>query len=101
MEVKSRISSNIILNLRVSDKVSFNNYLRDIWPDLVSKRIKNQNDKDLIMDNSGNIIGITKLIFNNYYSLPGIIGDRLFHVFDSKRKNILEFDVFKTGMNTL
>ena len=101
MEVKSRISSNIILNLRVSDKVSFNNYLRDIWPDLVSKRIKNQNDKDLIMDNSGNIIGITKLIFNNYYSLPGIIGDRLFRVFDSKRKNILEFDVFKTGMNTL
>ena len=97
---KSHIPAEVISNLKISDKREFNYYLRELWPDLLSRRIKNENDKELKLKNQ-NILGLNKLIFNNYYSLPGIIGERLFHVFDSKRKEILEFSVFKTGMNTL
>ena len=101
MKVKeSHIPAEVISNLKISDKREFNYYLRELWPDLLSRRIKNENDKELKLKNQ-NILGLNKLIFNNYYSLPGIIGERLFHVFDSKRKEILEFSVFKTGMNTL
>ena len=97
---KSNISAEMISKLKVRDKIAFNNYLREIWPDLLIRRIKNENDKEVNLKNQ-NIIGINKLIFNNYYSLPGIIGERLFHVFDSKRKGILDFADFKMGMNIL
>ena len=100
MLVKSRITAELISNLKVSDKIAFNCYLKELWPDLISRRIRNENDKEITIKNPY-IIGLNKLIFNNYYSLPGIIGDRLFHVFDSKRIDILEFNVFKQGMNTL
>jgi hypothetical protein len=80
--------------------MAFNIYLKEVFFDLLSRRVKNQNDKNINLKNK-NLIGINKLIFNNYYSLPGIIGERLFHVFDSKRKDIIEFGFFKYGMNTL
>ena len=100
MELKSCISAEITSSLKLSDKLAFNYYLKELWQDLLSRRIKNQNDKEINSKNQ-NIKGITKLIFNNYYSLPGIIGERLFHVFDSSRKNIIEFGSFKTYMNNL
>lgn len=100
MNAKSLLSAKLTSNLKVSDKKAFNNYLRDLWPDLLNRRIKNENDK-VINRKQQDSVGITKLIFSNYYYLPGIIGERLFHVFDSKKKDLLEFNVFKTGMNTL
>ena len=100
MDLKSRLSAKLISNLKVDDKMAFNIYLKEVFFDLLSRRVKNQNDKNINLKNK-NLIGINKLIFNNYYSLPGIIGERLFHVFDSKRKDIIEFGFFKYGMNTL
>ena len=100
MDFKSRISAQLTSNLKVGDKIAFNIYLKEVFPDLLIRRVKNQNDKNINLKNQ-NIIGINKLIFNNYYSLPGIIGERLFHVFDSKRQDIIEFGFFKYGMNTL
>ena len=100
MDFKSNVSALLTSNLKVDDKLAFNNYLKELWPDLISRRVKNQNDKNMNLKNQ-NIIGINKLIFNNYYSLPGIIGERLFRVFDSNRKDLLEFGFFKYGMNTL
>ena len=100
MDLKSRLSAKLISNLKVDDKMAFNIYLKEVFFDLLSRRVKNQNDKNINLKNK-NLIGINKLIFNNYYSLPGIIGERLFHVFDSKRKDIIEFCFFKYGMNTL
>ena len=100
MKLNPRILSEVTSNLKVSDKLAFDNYLKELWPDLISRRIKNENDKEITLKNR-NLIGLNKLIFNNYYSLPGIIGDRLFRVFDSGRKDILELKDFKTGMNTL
>ena len=46
MKVDSSIPAKIISNLKVSDKIAFNNYLRELWPDLLSRRVKNENDKD-------------------------------------------------------
>ena len=100
MKINSYIPAEIVSNLRVNDRKAFDYYLGDLWLDLTSRRIKNENDKDIIIKNN-NLTGLNKLIFNNYYSLPGIIGDRLFRVFDSKRKEILEFGDFKRGMDTL
>ena len=100
MDLKSRLSAKLISNLKVDDKMAFNIYLKEVFFDLLSRRVKNQNDKNINLKNK-NLIGINKLILNNYYSLPGIIGERLFHVFDSKRKDIIEFGFFKYGMNTL
>ena len=100
MDLKSRLSAKLISNLKVDNKMAFNIYLKEVFFDLLSRRVKNQNDKNINLKNK-NLIGINKLIFNNYYSLPGIIGERLFHVFDSKRKDIIEFGFFKYGMNTL
>ena len=100
MKLNPRISSEVTSNLKVSDREAFNRYLKELWLDLVCRCIKNENDKEITKKNP-NLIGLNKLIFNNYYSLPGIIGDRLFRVFDANKKDILEFQVFKSGMNTL
>ena len=100
LKEKSCVSATVTSNLKVDDKIAFDLYLNEVFEDLLKRRVKNQNDKSINLKNK-NIIGINKLIFNNYYSLPGIIGERLFHVFDSKRKDIIELSFFKYGMNTL
>ena len=97
--------SDIIKNindLKVTNVSAFELYLKDVWIDLMSRIIKNENDN--INNLSGvkmDSVGITKLIFLKYYSLPGIIGDRLFRVFDSNFSGLLEYNEFKTGMLTL
>ena len=100
LKEKSCVSATVTSNLKVDDKIAFDLYLNEVFEDLLKRRVKNQNDKSINLKNK-NLIGINKLIFNNYYSLPGIIGERLFHVFDSKRKDIIELGFFKYGMNTL
>ena len=100
MEKKSFELAGLTGNLKISNKSHFGKYLKEIWIDLISRYTKNENDK--IKNNSRqDLVGITKLIFSKYYSLPGIIGDRLFRVFDSNNNGVLEFNEFKIGMVTL
>ena len=100
MEKKSFELADLTGNLKISNKGYFKKYLKEIWIDLISRYTKNENDK--IKNNvRQDLVGITKLIFSKYYSLPGIIGDRLFRVFDSNNNGVLEFNEFKMGMITL
>ena len=100
MEIKSCKLAEITANLKVFDINAFNYYLKEIWIDLISRITKNENDK-INKNKRQDLIGVTKLMFSKYYSLPGIIGDRLFRVFDSNANDVLSFSEFKTGMNIL
>ena len=75
-------------NLQIEDENLLNKYLRDIWSDL-SKRSK-ENEK-----------GITKVTFNKYYDLPGIISERLFSCFDKDKDGVLSLTEFVYGMRNL
>ena len=98
MENKSCKLAEITAELKVFNINAFNCYLKEIWIDLISRTEEN----DITIKNPHqNTLGITRLIFSKYYDLPGIIGDRLFRVFDSKTNDVLEFNEFKTGMNIL
>ena len=97
MQNKSHKLAVLTSNLKLSYSKKFEYYLREVWVDLINRRIKNA--KDLLKTKTAqNIPGITKYIFSKYYSLPGLIGDRLFRVFDSNKNGILEFSEFKRGM---
>ena len=100
MEIKTSKLAEMTRNLKVSNIIEFNLYLKEIWINLIGRITKNENDK-INHNKPQDLLGITKLIFNKYYSLPGIIGDRLFRVFDSNSNDVLEFTEFKTGMNTI
>ena len=85
-------------NLRVDDLSSFEAYLKDVWVDLYSRVMQNKNDpKEKSIKSSG----LTKVVFNSYYNLPGIIGDRLFKVFDTNCNDSIELIEFVEGMRTL
>ena len=83
--------------LRVTDIKQFDAYLKDIWVDLFSRVTENKNDKD----KSVKLNGLSKVVFNSYYNLPGLIGDRLFKVFDTNCNNSIELIEFVEGMRTL
>ena len=89
----------IVANLKIVDKNAFNCYLKEIWIDLMNRITNNENDK--INNDKRKDLGLTKLIFSKYYSLPGIIGDRLFRVFDLKKNDVIELNEFTTCMNIL
>ena len=76
----------IIQSLQVLTPIPFHTYLYEIYRDLSSRSNENV---------------LTKLTFFSYYNLPGIIGDRLFAVFDKSGKNTLTESDFITGMETL
>ncbi len=84
--------------LRVNDLVKFDAYLKDIWVDLYSRVTTNKNDPK---EKSVKLNGLSKVIFNSYYNLPGIIGDRLFKVFDTNSNDCIELVEFVEGMRTL
>ena len=84
-------------NLRVDDLAPFEAYLKDVWVDLYSRVTKNKNDKEKSEKKSG----LSKVVFNSYYNLPGIIGDRLFKVFDRNSNNSIELVEFVEGMKIL
>ena len=97
MEKKSHKLALLTANLKLSNSKGFDSYLKEVYINLISRITKNENDnnnKNIRQD----LLGLTKLIFIKYYSLPGIIGDRLFRVFDSKKNGVLEYNEFKTGM---
>ena len=75
-------------SLQIQDEELLNKYLKEIWSDL-SKRTK-----DVAK-------GITKVTFNKYYELPGIISERLFACFDKDKDGILNLTEFTTGMLSL
>lgn len=45
--------------------------------------------------------GVDKDTFMQYVSLNGLLGERLYHQFDVKRNNCLDFDEFVTGLSTI
>ena len=85
-------------HLKIEDKESFILYLKEIWVDLFSRVKENKNDKK---DKEVKLTGVTKLIFDKYFTLPGIIGDRFFRVLDSKNTTVLSLSDFVKGMTTL
>ena len=85
-------------NLRVNNGDQFEAYLKDVWVDLYSRVTLNKNDPK---EKSIKLNGLSKVVFNSYYNLPGIIGDRLFKVFDTNCNNSIELDEFVDGMKTL
>ena len=84
--------------LRVTDLNQFDAYLKDIWVDLYSRVTQNKNDPK---EKSVKLNGLSKVVFNSYYTLPGIIGDRLFKVFDTNCNDSIELIEFVEGMRTL
>ena len=84
--------------LRVNNLIQFDAYLKDVWVDLYSRVTQNKNDPK---NKSVKLNGLSKVVFNSYYNLPGIIGDRLFKVFDTNSNNCIELIEFVEGMRTL
>ena len=85
-------------NLRVNNTEAFSNYLKDIFTDLYGRVIENKNDpKEKQVKHNG----VTKSIFDKYYELPGIIGDRLFRVFNKKNREYINLNEFSSGMKNL
>ena len=85
-------------NLRVDNLAAFEAYLKDVWVDLYSRVTQNKNDPK---EKAVKLNGLSKVIFNSYYNLPGIIGDRLFKVFDTNCNYSIELNEFVEGMRTL
>ena len=84
--------SKIRKGLQIQDEELLNKYLKEIWSDL-SKRNKEET-KDTTK-------GITKVTFNKYYDLPGIISERIFSCFDKDKDGILNITEFINGMQSL
>jgi len=85
-------------NLRVDNAQAFSNYLKDVFTDLYGRVVENKNDpKEKQVKHNG----ITKSIFDKYYELPGIIGDRLFRVFNKKNREYINLNEFSSGMKNL
>ena len=85
-------------NLRVNNTEAFTIYLKDVFSDLYGRVTQNKNDpkEKQVRQN-----GITKSIFDKYYELPGIIGDRLFRVFNKKNREYIGLSEFISGMKNL
>ena len=85
-------------NLRVSNAEAFTVYLKDVFTDLYGRVTQNKNDPK---EKQVKYNGITKSIFDKYYELPGIIGDRLFRVFNKKNREFIGLSEFTSGMKNL
>ena len=84
--------------LKIDDKEAFHLYLKEVYIDLFSRVKENKNDKS---ESEVKLNGVTKLIFDKYFTLPGIIGDRFFKVLDLKNTKVLSANDFIKGMTTL
>ena len=81
INTKEKIDLNSLTKkLCVQELKSFELYLKDVWVDLYSRINKNKNDTPELAIKPK---GLSKVIFNSYYALPGIIGERLFNVLDT------------------
>ena len=78
----------LLESFNIKNKSNFPKYVKSIWKDL-SRRSENS-DK-----------GFDKVIFSNYYDLPGIISTRLFNLLDKDKDGYLSYSEFSKGMITL
>ena len=78
----------IIQNYKVTNVNAFTSYLREVYFDLVRRSTEPKK-------------GIDKSTFNSYYKLPGIIGDRLFQVFNISKTGFIDLEEFLYNMKTL
>ena len=78
----------LIQNFKITNIKAFTAYLKEVYFDLV-KRSKDPSK------------GIDKTTFNSYYKLPGIIGDRLYHVFDNSSSGYIDLEEFTNNMKNL
>ena len=85
-------------NLRVNNAEAFTIYLKDVFTDLYGRVTENKNDPK---EKQVKYNGITKSIFDKYYELPGIIGDRLYRVFNRKNREYISLSDFTSGMKNL
>ena len=85
-------------NLRVNNAEAFTLYLKEVFNDLYGRVIENKNDPK---EKQIKYNGITKNIFDKYYELPGIIGDRLYRVFNVKKRDYIGLSEFTSGMKNL
>ncbi|ETO27466.1 hypothetical protein RFI_09663, partial [Reticulomyxa filosa] len=54
------------------------------------------NEKELtLLDRISPDKSMSKEVFLDYFNLPGILGERLFDVFDTKKDGVIKFDAFK------
>ena len=88
MQVDTLDLSKIRKGLQIQDEELLHKYLKEIWSDL-SKRSKDTTK------------GITRVTFNKYYDLPGIISERIFSCFDADKDGILSLNEFVNGMQSL
>lgn len=75
-------------SFKLSNTANFPLYIKSVWKDL-SRRSDNS-DK-----------GFCKVIFSNYYELPGLISTRLFNLLDRDGDGYLSYSEFSKGMNSL
>ena len=78
----------IIQNYKITNIKSFTAYLKEVYFDLVKR-------------SSDPSKGIDKTTFNSYYKLPGIIGDRLYDVFDNSSSGFIDLEEFTNNMKSL
>ena len=78
----------LIKDFQIDNLDAFSKYLIEIWRDLAHR-------------SSDESKGLEKLIFSNYYDLPGIISDRLFAVLDKNQNGFLDPKEFIEGMSIL
>ena len=88
MQVETLDLSKIRKSLQIQDSDLLVKYLKEIWSDLSKRTTENSR-------------GITKVTFNKYYDLPGIISERLFACFDQDKDEILNLNEFVNGMQSL
>jgi serine/threonine protein kinase len=97
-EIQKVTVDSLTSHLKIDDKDAFILYLKEVWIDLFNRVKENKNEKK---GNEIKLAGVTKLIFDKYFSLPGIIGDRFFRVLDMKNTTLLSINDFVKGMTTL
>lgn len=78
----------LLEGFRIQNKQNFPFYLKSIWKDL-SRRSEDPEK------------GFCKVIFGNYYDLPGIISTRLFNFLDRDKDGYLSYSEFSKGMSNL
>ena len=88
MQVDTLDLSKIRKGLQIQDEELLHKYLKEIWSDLSKRSIENSK-------------GITKVTFNKYYDLPGIISERMFAYFDKDKDGSLSLNEFVNGMKSL
>ena len=88
MQMDTLDLSKIRKGLQIQDEELLHKYLKEIWSDLSKRTIENEK-------------GLTKVTFNKYYDLPGIISERVFSCFDKDKDGVLGLNEFVEGMQSL